>query len=109
MLSKITTFALANLAGFTLNLSTMQPINKGYAVAVQQTQNSFNKAGLKKCLKYACKNNTALGGWYDKESKRFYYDAVQIFTDLQTAINAGVLHNQIAIYDLNTNQEIRLK
>ena len=109
MLSKIAIFAAANLAGFTLNIATMQPINKGYAVAVEQTQDSFNKDGLKKCLKYACKNNTHIGGWYDKQSGRYYYDAVQVFEDLQQALNAGQINNQIAIFDLNTNTEIRLK
>ncbi len=109
LLSKITTFAAASLAGFTLNLNTMQPINKGYIVARQETQNSFDRAGLKTSLRFAAKNNLCLGGWFDSESNRFYYDAVEVYTDLNQAINAGVLNDQIAIFDLYNNQEIRLK
>ena len=109
MLSKIALFAAANIAGFTLNLNTMQPINKGYIVARAETQNSFNKAGLKRSLKFAAKNNLCLGGWFDNESKRFYYDAVEVYTDLKQAVNAGVLNNQLAIFDLYNNEEIRLK
>jgi fructokinase len=109
MLSKIALFAAANLAGFTLNLNTMQPVKSGYIVARQETQNSFNKDGLKTSLRFAAKNDLCLGGWFDSESSRYYYDAVEVYTDLKQAINAGVLNNQIAIFDLYNNQEIRLK
>ena len=38
--------ATANPDGFTVNAQTLQPITKGYAVALADTQDSHDTAGL---------------------------------------------------------------
>ena len=38
--------AALNPEGFTVSAHTLQPMEKGYAVAMSETQNSFGNAGL---------------------------------------------------------------
>jgi len=96
--------------GFTCDKNTFQPITKGYCVAVAETQNSFDNAGAAKVAAYVCshKNVNAVGGWFNTDNKKYYYDAIIVVNDLKTALKLGKLNKQIAIFDLNNMQEIRL-
>jgi fructokinase len=49
-----------------------------------------------------------IGGWYDNESGKYYFDATEIFSDKDAAIEAGLRNGQIAIFDLGNLNEIRL-
>ena len=102
--------AANNPEGFTVNAQTLQPITAGYAIAIADTQNSFGNDGLKKVISYISKhaNINAVGGWYNSENKQFYYDATIVVNNLQEAIRLGKANKQIAIFDLNNMQEIRL-
>ena len=106
----IAAIAAANPAGFTVNAQTFEPITSGYAVAVLDTQNSFNAEGAARVMEYV--NNhpevNAVGGWYNSENGRFYYDATIVVNDLATAVELGKANQQIAIFDLNNLEEIRL-
>lgn len=100
-----------NAAGFTVNAETLQPVKKGYAVALAETQNSFNGYGLLNVISFVQKNAgrvNAFGGWLDENTGRYYWDATVICEDLQTALDLGRRNNQIAIFDLENLQEIRL-
>ena len=100
----------ANAEGFTSNVTDMQPVPAGYSVAVQATQNSFGKDGARAVANYIANhpNVNAVGGWYDSESGRYYIDAVMIFDNLESALIAGRAEDQLAIFDLNQMEEIRL-
>ena len=102
--------ASANPDGFTIDKNTMEPITSGFSVAVAQTQNSFNEAGAKRVVKYAKEHEeiNAVGGWYNTENSKFYYDAVIVCNTLEEAVNLGRANSQIAIFNLNTLEEIRL-
>jgi fructokinase len=103
--------ATANPDGFTVNAQTLQPITKGYAVALADTQNSHDTAGLLSVIDYAQNHAdtvNAIGGWLDTESNKFYFDATVICDDLETALILGRRNNQIAIFDLEKMEEIRL-
>lgn len=104
------TVAAANLDGFTVDKNTFEPITNGFAVAVAETQNSFDLDGAKNVIKYAYIHPEvcALGGWYNSENGKFYYDAVIIVHDLETAKRLGRENEQIAIFNLSTLEEIRL-
>lgn len=106
----IAAIAAANPAGFTVNAQTFEPITSGYAVAVLDTQNSFNAEGAARVMEYV--NNhpevNAVGGWYNSENGRFYYDATIVVNDLATAVELGKANQQIAIFNLNNLEEIRL-
>jgi len=106
----IAAIAAANPAGFTVNAQTFEPITSGYAVAVLDTQNSFNAEGAARVMEYVNNHQevNAVGGWYNSENGRFYYDATIVVNDLATAIELGKANQQIAIFDLNNLEEIRL-
>ena len=102
--------ASANQAGFTYDAKTLQPIKKGFAVAIAETQNSFGANGAKKVIQTANKRKdiNAFGGWYNTENKKYYFYAVIVCDNLQTAIEIGKANKQIAVFDLENLQEIRL-
>lgn len=102
--------AASNPDGFTVDAHTLQPVESGYAVAVAETQNSFNAEGLAKVVNFVENNaqTNAFGGWLDKETGLFYWDAVIVFQDKRYAIEAAKRNGQIALFDLNTCTEIRL-
>ena len=96
--------------GFTCDKNTFQPITKGFAVAVAETQNSFDNVGAAKVAAYVCSHDeiNAVGGWFNTDNKKYYYDAVIVVNDLETAKRIGRENKQIAIFNLNTLEEIRL-
>mgnify|MGYP000844353091 CR=1 FL=1 len=106
----IAAIAAMNLAGFTINAETLQPVTSGYAVAIRDTQNSFGESGIASVLE-AIKSGkaNAIGGWYDDQSGLYYYDATVIVEDREKAIQLGIENDQLAIFDLNTMTEIRIK
>ena len=106
----IAAVATANAEGFTIDAANLQPITNGYAVAVKDTQNSFGFVGMCEVYKYILNHPevNAVGGWYNQDNGKFYFDATIVCQDLDTALELGRAHNQIAIFDLNTLTEIRL-
>ena len=96
--------------GFTCDKNTFQPITKGFAVAVAETQNSFDNVGAARVAAYVCAHEeiNAVGGWFNTDNKKYYYDAIIICDTLEDAITLGRKNNQIAIFNLNTLEEIRL-
>ena len=117
VISSVAAIAALNPEGFTVNAANLQPVTTGYAVALKRTQNSFGAEGLAKVanvieeLQDSCNLNgrtLAFGGWYDTESRLYYYDATVIFQDREEAIEAGRANEQIAIFDLANLEEIRL-
>ena len=110
VLIALATIAMNNKEGFTVNAATLQPVTKGYAVAVADTQNSFGIDGLSNVIKYVANHTevNAFGGWYNSENGQYYYDATIIVNDLATAKELGRLNEQIAIFDLANLEEIRL-
>ena len=99
-----------NKKGFTVNAATLRPVKTGYAVAVADTQNSFGLEGLGNVVKYVAAHPevNAFGGWYNKDNKKFYFDATVIVEDLAAAKELGRVNKQIAIFDLANLQEITL-
>lgn len=104
-------YSLINPDGFTLNLETMKPIKYGVSVAYEATQDSFGRESLNRVINHALENGRAVGGWYDTESKRYYFDSVKVFrnSEIDKAIEFAKKNNQLAIYDLTNIKEIRIK
>lgn len=106
----LATIAMNNKEGFTVNAATLQPVTKGYAVAVADTQNSFGLEGLANVFKYVSKHPeiNAFGGWYNSKNNMFYFDATVIVDDLATALELGRINKQLAIFDLSNGLQIDL-
>ena len=95
--------------GFTLDLETFNFASSGVAVALEATQNSHGTEGLCKVIDYCINNNIRyIGGWFDNASSKFYYDATIVVNDRVQAMELGRINHQIAIFDLNALEEIRL-
>lgn len=110
VLIALATIAINNKEGFTVNAATLQPIKKGYAVAVAETQNSFGLKGLANVVKYVSEHPeiNAFGGWYNTDNNMYYFDATVIVEDLAAAIELGRINKQIAIFDLTKGEPIAL-
>lgn len=112
IITLVAAVAAQNPEGFTVNAANLQPVKSGYAVALAETQNSFGVEGLAKVAQVIDRLNgsqeLAFGGWYDSESGQYYYDATIIVHDKNEAMELGRANKQIAIFDLDNLEEIRL-
>ena len=111
LFAALVAIATANAEGFTVDEQTLQPVSKGYAVAVAETQNSFGREGLARVIDFVQNNKTAraFGGWLDSETGLYYWDAVQIYKTKKAAARAAKRNKQIAFFDLARLVEIRVK
>lgn len=110
LFAALTAIAALNPEGFTVDANTLQPVTAGYCVACKETQNSFGPEGLNQVINFVVNDPkvNAFGGWYDNESGAFYWDGTIVLTDKNEAIRLGRANGQIAIFDLNNLEEIRL-
>ena len=108
--SALLAIAANNADGFTVAKDTLQPVVKGYSVALEATQNSFGNDGLANVLDYAGTDSrvNAIGGWYNSDNGQFYFDATVVVNDLDEALELGRRNHQIAIFDITNGKEIRL-
>lgn len=110
LLAAIAIVAAMNPKGFTYNIQEGNVQTEGYAVAVSETQNSFGAEGFLRVIEYALKHNVeCVGGWLDRKTGRFYFDATMIVNEKNEAIALGRVNKQLAIFNLNTGREIRIK
>lgn len=111
LFTTLSMIAAANPAGFTYNVENNEMQSTGYAVALEITQNSFGTDGLEIVLNLVTSDAcpaSCVGGWLDQETGLYYFDATVILQDKAAAVAFGRLQNQIAIFDLNNLEEIRL-
>jgi fructokinase len=108
MQEKIKAVAKSNPQGFTINIGSGEHVLDGYAVAYEITQDCFDDAGLEKCIEHAKNNGGIVGGWYNSENQRYYYDSIMIIDDVNDAMNQAREEKQIAIFNLSSKEEIRL-
>ena len=110
-LATLAAFAAVNPEGFTVNATTGEVPESGYCVALAATQNSYGDEGLARVIELINSGTTRaeyVGGWLYQESGLYYYDATVVVDNLADAIELGRLNGQIAIFDLNNMEEIRL-
>lgn len=118
IISALAAIAAQNPEGYTVNAATLQPVTTGHAVALSLTQDSFGAEGLAKVVDVIEKmqnqgeasrfDGLAFGGWYDSKSGRYYYDATVIVKDRTEALELARVNGQLAIFNLDDLEEIRL-
>lgn len=101
LIDKLKQIASESPNGFTVYTFNLQPVTKGWIVAMKETQNCFGDAGLKKALEVAIKTSNVIGGW--KEGKKWYWDASLVYDNEDEATKAGIENEQIAIYHIETS------
>lgn len=110
-LATLAAFAAANPSGFTIDARTGEIPASGYCVALAQTQNSHGLDGFARVLSLIQSGTTratCVGGWLDTETGLYYYDATVLVQDRAAAEALGRANKQIAIFCLDTCEEIRL-
>jgi len=103
---KVRQIAEQHKIGFTVYLPSLEFANSGWVIVNVLTQSSFGEAGLTEVLKFAMQYNRLLGGWFDDETGQYYYDAVILEPDKDKAIALMKMHNQKAIFNLETKEYI---
>ena len=88
--------------GFTLSLDSLRQPTKGLAVSYLATQNSFDKKSLPAVIKHARAHDNLVGGWYDPEEGKYYFDSSRIFPEdsLAAALDFARENQQHTVYDL---------
>lgn len=104
----IETIAKQNPDGFTVVLPTLKAVTEGISVSYLETQNSFDSQGLEKVITHALKHQKVVGGWFNTENGKYYYDSCRIFTNRAEAIEFGKANKQIAIFDISNLELIKL-
>lgn len=107
LISALTTIATLNPEGYTVDAKTLQPITRGYAVAVAATQNSFGLEGLQRVINYVAthEETQAFGGWYNSEDGQFYFDATVIVATKAEAMVLAQEGDQYAFYCLHEGKQ----
>jgi len=103
--------------GISLHMDCSEP-KTGFAVSIQDGPNfrsvsSVNVLELESFIqselnRRPLKSNECFGAWTEEETGAVFFDRVEIFTDKLKALQVAKLHEQIAIYDLSTGQEIKV-
>ena len=87
-----------NKNGFTVYTYGLNAPVKGFCVAYSDTQNYFGRDGLNKAIEHAQEHFQVVGGWM--EDGKTYFDSVRVFQTKEAAVEAAIIENQIAFYEL---------
>ena len=95
--------------GFTISLDSLRQPTKGIAVSYLATQNSFDKKSISAVIKHARAHDNVIGGWYDPEENKYYFDSTVIFPedDLAGALKFARENKQHTVFDLGKGINIR--
>lgn len=101
--------------GYSINKQFEQP-KTGYLVSVLDglvyenisSVNVHELSGFIKDNLNKCSLNAFFGGWKDQTTNKVYFDLSKNVSDLNEALQIAKEKNQLAIWDLNENKEIRV-
>ena len=113
-----------NPMGFTIDTNGIEVTKyyTRYVVGLLQTKDSHNLEGAEHCVEVMNdtlenggvfgiiyeKESLGFGGWLDTETNTYHFDVVLFVNTLWIAKSIAESNNQLAIFDLETKQEIRL-
>lgn len=101
----------ALFGGVTLN-SKNEKITSGFISGIDKKGlefNSISEVNEHVLSQFITENKPEfIGSWKDTETGKIYFDIVNVFVDKYNCIEFAVRNKQLAIFDLNTNNEIRL-
>ena len=94
--------------GFTLDLNTMRQPTEGIIVSYKATQNSFDRSSLPAVIKHAHAHNNLVGGWYNPENGRYYFDSNRAFPEdsLTAALAFARENEQYSVHITSKNIDI---
>lgn len=89
-----------------------QEEGKRYVVARGICEVVTKKLTVEILLKYveiANTHNSSFGTWFNTENDKFYLDLSDLYNDEKEALKIAKKRNEIAIYDLLENKEIKVQ
>ena len=95
--------------GFTIDLKTMRQPQEGIVVSYAATQNSFDKKSIPAVLKHARAHDGFVGGWYNPENGKYYFDSNRIFPEdsLAAAVAFARANGQHTVYVASKGIEVK--
>ena len=86
--------------GFTIDISTMRQPAEGLVVSYAATQNSFDRKSIPAVVKHAREHQGYVGGWYNPENGKYYFDSNRIFPEdsLAAAVQFARDNGQHTVY-----------
>lgn len=103
----------AHFGGCSINKDFIAP-KSGYLVSIKDglvfdNISAINEHELSIFVKENLSaDNCFFGGWIDQQTRKIYFDLSANFQSIEKAIDLAKQKNQIAIWDLNENKEIRV-
>ena len=88
--------------GFTIDINTLKQPTEGIMVSYAATQNSFDKKSIAAVVKHARAHNGLVGGWYNPENGKYYFDSTRCFPEdsLAAAVAFARENGQHTVYDV---------
>ena len=86
--------------GFTLDIQTLRQPTEGIMVSYKETQNSFDRKSLPAVLAHAKAHDGYVGGWYNAENGKYYFDSTRLFPEdsLAAAVAFARANGQHTVY-----------
>ena len=87
--------------GFTIDINTLKQPETGLMVSYAATQNSFDRKSIPAVIKHARAHNNLIGGWYNPENGKYYFDSTRMFPEdsLAAALEFARANGQHTVYD----------
>ena len=95
--------------GFTLDLNTMRQPTEGLMVSYKETQNSFDRKSLPAVIKHAHAHENLVGGWYNAEEDKYYFDSTRPFPEdsLAAALAFARQNGQKSVYVVSKDIHVK--
>ena len=86
--------------GFTIDLNTLRQPAEGIMVSYKETQNSFDRKSLPAVIRHARAHENLVGGWYNPENGKYYFDSTRSFPEdsLAAAVAFARANGQNTVY-----------
>ena len=103
-------YSLRHPDGFTMDVATMTEPAEGVVVAYAATQGCHSRKQLGRVVRHALRHDGYVGGWLDTSDSLYYFDSSRLFPEdsLAAAIRFGIENEQIAVFVLSEEREVRL-
>ena len=116
MMKSLVKYGIEN-GGFTWNNKTGQFMTSGYVCAMKGREYVIKGQLTEEHLQhYMTKyhddlqlESTCVGAWYNTEDGMTYLDTSLVYDNLEECVEVGRRNNEIAIFCLDTFEEIRLR
>lgn len=111
---KLLAYAKKNKAGFTVTLRNgklipIKPSQTNRYVVANRTIILYNPSTKSTEVFGKIQNNRTYGGWYDKDTGKYFIETNSLYSNQNQAVRVGKLRRQKAIFDLKRMNEIRLQ